>query len=217
MTQVKAVLTAIILLFIHFFVPLSWNQALLVSSQILFLMFSTVLLLLSQPRISLSETKKHQHSDKWTTLLILAMASLGLISSILEWAIFRNPLSIWEVNRISMIGLGFILMGLSIRILAIWSLGSSFSATVQIKEKQALITSGLYKYLRHPSYTGAWCMLMGYGLFLNAILGTLLMGIGLFFAYQKRIKTEELTLVDAFGKRYQEYQSRTFRMIPLLW
>lgn len=180
-------------------------------------MITTLLLLLSQPRISLSETQKYRSSDKGTTLLILGIASIGLISSLLEWALIRQTTPTGMSSTLSIIGAFAILGGLSLRIFAVWSLGPNFAATVQIKQNQDLITHGLYSYLRHPSYTGAWFMLMGYGIFLHSILGTLLMGIGLFFAYQKRIQTEELTLIQAFGKKYEEYQNKTYRMIPHLW
>lgn len=217
MNLFKDILTAGMLLLLHFFLPLIWNVKLLTSFHIIILMSATLLLLLSQPRISLTESKKHKKTDKGTTLLILGMASIGLISSLLEWAILRNPHGLWNPNTMSLWGLVCIVLGLGFRIFAIWSLGTNFSTTVQIKQTQKLVTKGIYSYLRHPSYTGAWLMLLGYALFLTAYLGMVLMGVGLIFAYKKRIETEEQTLLKAFGIRYEEYQSRTFRMLPFLW
>ena len=219
MTLLKAIFTAFILLFLHFFLPLAFLDKLylLLSPQIVVLLIASLFLLLSQPRISISETKKHQDSDKGTTLLILLIASLGLFSSIFEWSLYRNPSTILSGNIFTITGLILIISGLSFRLYSIWSLGQNFAATVQIKEEQQLITSGIYSYLRHPSYTGAWCMLMGYGVFLSSILGSLLLGLGLLFAYQQRIKTEETTLIQAFGQKYLDYQRTTYRMLPRIW
>lgn len=219
MTLLKAIATAIILLFLHFFVPLAIIDRLdlLVSSQIIILVVATLFLLLSQPRISLSESRRHQTSDKGTTLLILLVASMGFLCSIFEWAVFRYPLANSAWNVLMIIGMIFIVMGLGLRLYSIRSLGRNFAATVQIKKEQELITNGIYSYLRHPSYTGAWLMLMGFGIFLNSFLGSLLMGIGLLFAYRKRISAEESSLIQAFGQRYLEYQRTTYRMLPRIW
>lgn len=211
----KAVLTAGILLFIHFVLPLIWKPELILSFQVIILLLGTLILLLTQPRLSLSEVKENKGSDKGTTFLIFVFVSLGVLASMLEWALLREQAWTWDLLAI----LGFVSMlaGLGFRVFVIQILGKNFSATVQIKEKQELITQGPYKFLRHPSYTGAWFYFLGFGLFLHTILGTLIFSIGLWFAYQKRIQAEEDTLLQRFGDEYLRYQAKTYRMLPGLW
>ena len=201
----KAVLTAVFLLFIHFVLPLLWNPKLIVSFQILLLLAGTLILLLTQPRISLTEVKENKSSDRGTTLLIVAFVSLGILFSILEWAVLKTQSWTWDFYS----GLGFLamLVGLSFRIYVIQILGRNFSATVQIKDKQELITNGPYKLLRHPSYTGAWFYFIGFGLFLQVFWGTVIFSLGLWLAYQKRINAEEESLLHTFGDQYLNYQA----------
>lgn len=44
--------------------------------------------------------------------------------------------------------------GLTVRWTAILSLGNAFSANVAIRHAQTLYRSGLYRFVRHPSYSG---------------------------------------------------------------
>ena len=213
----KAVITAVILVFTHFYLPLSWNPKLLISSQILILIVATLILLLSQERLSYKETVKNKSLDKGTTFWIFTFASLGLVLSLIEWSILRNPEGIWTWNLPNTIGLFLLLSGLGFRIYVLQILGKNFSATVQLKANQQLITYGPYSRIRHPSYTGAWLYFIGFGLFLNAISGFFLFTFGLFSAYNKRIKAEEKALIKHFGGQYLQYRVNTHRMIPGLW
>ncbi len=54
--------------------------------------------------------------------------------------------------------------GIIIRWTAIYTLDKYFTGTVLIKEDHRLIRNGLYKYLRHPAYTGALMAHLGLGL-----------------------------------------------------
>ena len=56
-------------------------------------------------------------------------------------------------------------VGLAIRITAIYTLaGRSFTANVSIHATQTLHRSGLFRYVRHPSYTGMMLIFLGLGL-----------------------------------------------------
>jgi isoprenylcysteine carboxyl methyltransferase (ICMT) family protein YpbQ len=51
-------------------------------------------------------------------------------------------------------GLTLMVAGILIRWAAIYTLGHYFTRTVTILEGHRVVRSGLYKHLRHPSYTG---------------------------------------------------------------
>jgi protein-S-isoprenylcysteine O-methyltransferase Ste14 len=108
-------------------------------------------------------------------------------------------------------------VGLCIRWTAIYSLGRSFSANVAIHATQKLNRSGLFHYMRHPSYTGMVIIFFAVGLRMENWLGLLLVTLPPYAALLYRIHVEEDALIAAFGDDYLDYQRTTRRLIPGLY
>ena len=96
-------------------------------------------------------------------------------------------------------------------------LGKYFTFDVAIQSGQVLIEEGPYRYIRHPSYSGALLSLLGFGLALGnwAGLGASLFCLGAAYAY--RIPIEEAALTAALGEPYRQYVARTWRLVPFLF
>lgn len=124
---------------------------------------------------------------------------------------FSHPLAFY------LAGLALFVLGLIIRWAAIIHLGRFFTVNVAIAEDHQLITTGPYRFVRHPSYTGSFFIFLGFGLCtLNIFaLGAILLPISVAFLW--RIHVEEMALRENFGDRYREYAARTNRVIPLIW
>ena len=60
------------------------------------------------------------------------------------------------------IGMLITAVGICIRIKAVLTLKKAFTLNVQISNEQQLITNGMYKFVRHPAYTGSILSLLGY-------------------------------------------------------
>src|SRR6478672_6627880 len=58
-------------------------------------------------------------------------------------------------NLIMMVGLILLVAGVFLRWTAIHALGKFFTGTVLIKKDHELVRTSVYKYIRHPAYTGA--------------------------------------------------------------
>jgi len=73
---------------------------------------------------------------------------------------------------------GFLLMiaGMIIRFSAIIQLGRFFSPVVGVVSNQEIIQSGLYRWIRHPAYTGGFITAVGIGLGLRTWWGVLVLG-----------------------------------------
>jgi protein-S-isoprenylcysteine O-methyltransferase Ste14 len=96
-------------------------------------------------------------------------------------------------------------------------LGKYFTFDVAVESGHELIEAGPYRYIRHPSYTGALLSLLGFGLALGNWAG-LAAAVGcLGIAYAYRIPVEEAALASALGENYVRYRKRTWRLVPFLF
>ncbi|HEY9764977.1 MAG TPA: isoprenylcysteine carboxylmethyltransferase family protein, partial [Chroococcales cyanobacterium] len=74
--------------------------------------------------------------------------------------------------------------------------------------------SGLYRFIRHPSYTGSLICFLGMGLSYSNYLSLLLMFFAPLLALVNRIGVEEKVLNKIFGQEYADYVSRTKKLLP---
>ena len=97
------------------------------------------------------------------------------------------------------------------------ALGKMWSVSLQLKQDHKLITTGIYRRLRHPMYTAFWLMALAQALLLpNWIAGPAgLVGFG--FLFFSRVGPEERLMEQAFGDEYRDYKARTKRVIPFIY
>lgn len=107
--------------------------------------------------------------------------------------------------------------GLAVRWAAVFSLGASFSTNVAIHHAQKLRTTGLFRWMRHPSYTGMLIIFTAVGLYERNWVSLAVLIIFPTAALLYRIHVEERALTEAFGSEYIEYQRRTRCLIPLVY
>ena len=110
--------------------------------------------------------------------------------------------------------IALMILGLVVRWIAILSLGKAFSVNVAIRDAQQLYQSGLYRFVRHPSYTGMVICFLAIALaernWYSAAIVLVLPTAALLY----RMHVEEIALLGAFGPQYQRYQETTRRLIP---
>ena len=76
-----------------------------------------------------------------------------------------------------------------------------------------MATGGLYKYVRHPQYTGFFLFLLGSMINWPTLMTMLTLPL-LWFVYLKLAKSEEEDAITEFGDNYREYMDRTGRFLP---
>ena len=103
------------------------------------------------------------------------------------------------------LSVALIVIGLILRVLAVKSLGSRFTLSVQRQED--IKTDGIYRYMRHPSYLGSLLILLGISL-ISEVAG--IMTISWFF-FRSRIANEEVLM---WSEKYKEYMSSTGMFFP---
>ena len=107
-----------------------------------------------------------------------------------------------------------LISGLALRWTAVLSLGKSFSANVAIHSTQRVHKTGLYRWMRHPSYTGLLLCILAVGLHPRNWISLLVIFIPPTAALLYRIHVEEIALREHFGQEYIDYSRQTSRLIP---
>ncbi|RLV96643.1 Protein-S-isoprenylcysteine O-methyltransferase [Spathaspora sp. JA1] len=137
-------------------------------------------------------------------------------------SIMEHILHIWCYNYfssvLSVLGLILALSGQIIRSISMYTAQESFNHYIQRDHKvenHVLVTHGVYKYIRHPSYFGFFWWFIGLQLYLNNIAVFIGGGYILWKFFKVRIEFEEGFLVKFFGQEYIKYKrhTRTFMMI----
>lgn len=78
-----------------------------------------------------------------------------------------------------------------------------------------LVTTGLYRFIRHPMY--ASLLFMGWGMFLKEInMVTALITAGITLAVYLTCKIEEKEMIAKFGEEYRQYMKITRLWIPFI-
>lgn len=147
----------------------------------------------------------------WTVLY--AAIFVGVVLSVLgigRWPPgWRLPL-LWT-------GTAMVVGGLAFRLWAIAVLGRQFTVDVGIQPGHALITAGPYRWLRHPSYTGALACFYGLGVGLCSWASLAVIALAATAAFARRMRVEEAVLAQAFGTAWDAHARRTWKVWPGVW
>lgn len=153
-----------------------------------------------------------------SVIMTVALISLLLGIAIGFLAKFRDIRWLFSPNYyISAFGLLLILIGILIRWSAILELRKFFTVDVKILADHKLIRSGLFKYVRHPSYFGLLISVLGLGVTMVNWLSTLVMLVPHIVIIVMRINEEESALEERFGSDYRAYRQETKRLVPLIY
>ena len=93
-------------------------------------------------------------------------------------------------------------------------LGRFWSVTLEIRQTHELVTTGVYRHVRHPMYAAFFMWAIAQALLLpNWIAGPAgLVGFGTLFGL--RVAREERMMEATFGDAYRAYAARTWRVVP---
>ena len=104
-------------------------------------------------------------------------------------------------------------LGLIVVIWARISLGRNWSNYTTYKKDHELITTGSYRLIRHPIYSGAILMLIGTFVYYGSLLILLILAIATIYVGWSIIH-EEKTMIKLFGEKYIHYKKKTKKLIP---
>ena len=96
------------------------------------------------------------------------------------------------------------------------TIGHNISETVFTKETHELVTTGPYRWVRHPLYTTSTAIFLSIGLMATSWFITLFAIIAIVAVRLVVIPSEEVELTAKFGDAYREYTRGTGRLLPRL-
>ena len=161
-------------------------------------------------RGNLSSGEREDRGNRWVlgafALIGLMLGYAPALSDRLEVFVVGGEATRW-------VGVLLCVVGGALRIAPVFTLGERFSGLVAIQPGHELVTDGLYRRVRNPSYLGLLIGTLGWSLAFRSIIGILLTAL-MVVPLVARIQAEEALLGERFGEAYAAYRARTWRLVP---
>lgn len=146
--------------------------------------------------------------------------NIAMTASFVEYFVTLYFFPRWHQNTTRVyIGLALALFGDLMRKYAMYTAGESFHHQVQFikKHNHKLITSGIYSFMRHPSYAGWFCWSVSTQIMLGNVVCFFGFAAASWHFFHERITSEEMTLLLFFQQDYVDYQKRVpFSGVPFV-
>lgn len=153
-----------------------------------------------------------QERRSYPFLLFVIALTISMAVLMREWNIFYVGSTLVHAAGIVLYASGVLL-----RYWGIFHLKEQFTRHVSFRKGDELVSSGPYRRLRHPLYTGLLLIIIGICLSLgNAVLagaGGTAAALGLL----KRIRIEEKMLIEAYGEEYRSWAEKRYRLVPPIY
>jgi protein-S-isoprenylcysteine O-methyltransferase Ste14 len=161
-------------------------------------------------RASLSPGVREDRSNRW---IIFVLLSVGILDAFVP--AYTDRIDFWSLDGelLRWIGVALYAGGGVLRIWPVFVLGHRFSGLVAIQRDHQLVTTGIYRFIRNPSYLGLLTNLLGWNLTFRSVVGVLLASLSL-VPLVARMHSEERLLHEHFGAEYDAYKARTWRLLP---
>lgn len=160
---------------------------------------------------------KPKASDAGSSQVLWVSGTVGLLLAIAAPILNQYSIGHWQNTSAAWFGLMLMVAGLSLRYWAAKTLGEFYTRTLQTSARQTIVDTGPYKIVRHPGYLGTLLLNVGAGLALmNLIVFSIGLTIGTLSRFY-RIQAEERMLAAAFSEQFEQYASKTWRLIPYIY
>jgi protein-S-isoprenylcysteine O-methyltransferase Ste14 len=162
---------------------------------------------------NISPGLREDRGNRW---VLVAFGVLGLTNGFLPAWSDRTHFWTLDGDALRWFGVGLFVFSGWLRLWPVVVLGDRFSGLVAIQPGHRLVTDGIYRIIRHPSYLGALLNSLGWSLAFRSGAGVLVTAL-LVPPIVARIAAEERLLLSEFGGEYETFRARTWRMIPGVW
>lgn len=128
----------------------------------------------------------------------------------------RDLLTMPDVSALRWSGLALVAAGFTLITWTTVELGRQYSVYITLQQDHQLITSGPYRYIRHPRYLGVMVVALGLALLFRSwfAIGALPFLLALLIF---RLSDEEKLLQAEFGAQWEAYVQRSWRLVPYVY
>jgi len=164
-------------------------------------------------RGNLSAGEREDRGNRW---VLAAFAAIGLLIGFIPAACDRYDVLTIGGEATRWLGVVLFAAGGALRIAPVFTLGERFSGLAAIQPNHELVTDGLYRYIRNPSYLSLLISTLGWALAFRSSIGVVLTAL-IVIPLVARMRSEEALLGEHFGEAYAAYRARTWRLVPWVY
>ncbi len=147
----------------------------------------------------------------WLRATVFATVAIAVTVLVPVW---RRPL-VPPSATIGVVATVFTAAGVTVAVWARRCLGRNWSSQPALKEGHELVTSGPYRLVRHPIYTGVILAFLGTALVNDLLWGAVFLCVIAVFVM--RVRVEERLMLWQFPDQYPDYMKRTKALVPFVW
>jgi protein-S-isoprenylcysteine O-methyltransferase Ste14 len=159
---------------------------------------------------NISTGVKEDRGNRW---VLPVLVGIGLVQGYLPAWTDRHGVLTIDGDTVRWLGVVLFAVGGVLRLWPVYVLGNRFSGLVAIQEGHTLVTDGIYRTIRNPSYLGLLLGTLGWSLAFRSWVSVILTAL-MIPPLIARMASEERLLHDQFGAEYDAYVARTARLIP---
>ena len=154
-------------------------------------------------------------SAVWSEVLVIGLTGISVVTAlILSTAVSATVIR--PTSAAFALGLSAIVIGVTVRLVAARTLGPYYTLTLAVQVGQTVCSSGPYRWVRHPGYTGTVFAIVGLGCALGNCysIAAIALVVPVFVI---RAVMEERMITTAIGMEYRRYCARVRqRFVPWL-
>jgi len=152
----------------------------------------------------------------WRERALLGAAFLGLLVIPAVYALSGFPAALDRpfVSVVAWLGLPPLVGALWLFRRSHVDLGRNWSISLQTRDEHALVTSGVYRLIRHPMYSSFFLLSIAQLMLLPNWFAGLAGSVGAGLLYGFRVGREEQMMLETFGSEYRTYMAGTKRIVP---
>jgi len=150
---------------------------------------------------------------RWTRFAGIRVAIILIVLLLLRVRTFKTHVTIND-PWLEVIGLAVFLLGLALAVWARVYLGRNWGMPMTQKVDPELVTTGPYRRVRHPIYSGIILAMIGTAIAVSLYWLVAVVVLGGYFIYSATV--EERYLAERFPDSYSEYKASTKMLIPFI-
>jgi protein-S-isoprenylcysteine O-methyltransferase Ste14 len=160
--------------------------------------------------------REEKHRTRQDVAWNVARPFLVILILVMPYCDRHDILTTPDVSTLRWSGLALVVAGFLLITWTTVELGRQYSVYITLQQDHQLITSGPYRYIRHPRYLGVMLVALGLALLFRSWIALaalpFLLALLIF-----RLSDEEKLLQAEFGGQWEAYVQRSWRLVPFIY